>query len=637
MLRSEIQWSYPPPAKTKTLLDAVLAARGVKLSDLDQTPPDPFLLPDMKKACNLILQTVLEGGKICVFGDYDVDGMTAGAGLTTGLRRLGANAELFIPTRQDGFGLSETSIRKMVDLGANLIITVDNGSDRHAEVELAHELGVKVIITDHHLISPKHMAKAEAVVNPVRTDSKYPFKKLCGSGIAYFTLEALSQQVATNPPEGMAKRKVDMSDLIGLAALGTMADVVDIIGPNRYIVSEGLKRLEKLPGIKALLEVNNLTSYTARDITFLVIPMLNAPGRLSTPKPSVDILLCTDPKEADMLARTLQMANTTRKSLGNEMKSIAQQHIDNPQRFPETYTSIFFWSQKGAKYKGLSNEEETDSALELSEFSEGTYRSSSHSGWLHGLVGILAGQIAETYNRPTFVGTEEPGVDLIKGSARCNTFMVDGTPVSIKEIMDKAEELYEADLKDGVLKERFGVAAPEEPTLFVSYGGHPGAGGFSVKPELVRLGILREYIEKASRPLMEQTDKHRVKIADVNWTLPTRDELASLSALEPTGHGFELPLIYVPDVTISEIRRFNVPGQKFMSRTIILRQGDKTMNAVCFRKGEKFTVGDRLDLLISPHNEGVQIHELRPHNITIDDPEVQGDNLDLDLDLLLLG
>ncbi len=591
MLRANVSWSVPEPSDAPTLVDAVLESRGLTLKDLDQDPPDPFLLPDMEVATDVILDAITKNQSIYVFGDYDVDGMTAGAGLVRGLRRFGANAELYIPNRSEGFGLSIDVIEKIAAKGANLVITVDNGSDRADVVKRAHELGMRVIITDHHLINLRKMPKAEAVVNPGRSDSKYPFGGLCGSGIAYFVLEALSSKVLQRSTEAGSPTKIDVSDLVPLPALGTMADVVDILGPNRWLVRKGLQGISRIPGLKALLDLRGLRNPSARDVTFLIIPMLNAPGRLDSPEPSVELLLTDDPLRAQELANELQIANVTRQEIGARMLSLARKQVDDPRKFPDTLSSIFFWTQDNFK---------------------------------HGLVGILAGDLAETYGRPSFVGAAESGSPIIKGSARSGVFDMDGNVISVKEIMDRAAEIYE---------ERYASMFPEYPTLFSTYGGHPAAAGFSIPVKLAT--VLRDCLDRAAQPLMENVPMGRLMRADVTWKLPTRDELESLSTLEPTGHGFEAPVLYVPNVEVSDVRYVPVPNQTFKARTIILRQGDRTMEAVCFKKGQRFEKGQRFDLLCAPHREGLQIQELK--ELMVDPPEKTPSVEDYDLDAILMG
>jgi single-stranded-DNA-specific exonuclease len=399
-------------------------------------------------------------------------------------------------------------------------------------------------------------------------------------------LEALRTKVLQRSLEAGEPKEVEVEDLVSLASLGTMADVVDLTGPNRWIVQRGLERINMIPGLKALLELRGLRNPSARDVTFLIIPMLNAPGRLDSPEPSVELLLCDDPLRAQILANDLQIANTTRQTIGASMLSLAKKQVDDPRKFPDTLSSIFFWTKDRFR---------------------------------HGLVGILAGQLAETYGRPSFVAAGESGSPMIKGSARSGVFDIHGEVVSVKEIMDRAEEVYQ---------ERHKGAFPEYESLFVTYGGHPAAGGFTAPLELAT--VVRDCIDRATAPLMKDVPMGRVVRADVTWKLPTAEELESLKTLEPTGHGFEAPLIYIPNVEIGDIRYTPIPNQSFKARTIILRQGDRKMEAVCFKKGQRFEIGQRFDLLCAPHREGMQIQELREILIDLPEPTIAAEEYDLD-------
>ena len=593
MLEVTTQWEKAKPTKTKNLVDAILAARGITREELEYDPKDPFLMPDMDKATDEILRAIDAGEKIGVYGDYDVDGMTGGALLTIALQRLGGEAQLYIPTREDGFGLSLTSVKKMVDDEVRLIITVDNGSTRKAEVDYAHELGARVVITDHHLTSMEEMADAEALINVCRPDSKYDFTKLCGSATAYMLAEALAQVRFQRSYDEGNPQMVDVSDLIAYASLGTLADVMPLIGPNRHIVQQGLHRLREVPGLKSLLHVKKMgDNYSARDVVFSIVPMLNAPGRLESPQPAVDLLLTQNIGDAEVLAQRLHEANEERKVIGKRMETLAKKQVNDPRLFPRSLNSIFLFTTHG---------------------------------WKHGMLGPLAGKLAETYGRPTFIAAGTKGSDWLKGSARSGVYDEQGKPVSVKTIMDNAEAIYQRRYRKDYPEHEHLCEALDPATgkVVEAYGGHDEAAGFTVHVDLAK--VMGDCLDKAAAPLMENVPSGRIIRPDVVWTLPTPAELAEIATLEPTGKGFEAPLIMVEDVVIAEVEYETIPGQPFRNRIIRLQQGDVEAKAICYIPGQHFYPGQHLDVMAAPQGQGLLIQHYQERQleapIILVDPE----------------
>ena len=276
------------------LLARVLACRGIAQPQaaaalLKEEPPlsDPFLLKDMDKAVARIQQAIENGETIVIFGDYDVDGVSATAILYECLTNLGAQVRCKLPTREGGgYGLNRETLQKLADKGYKLIVTVDNGISAIEEADLAAELGIELVITDHHLPA-QQLPKAVAVVDPKREDDTSPFKDLCGAGVAFKLCAAL---------EGCEDPAELLEPFGELAALGTIADVMPLVGENRTIVKEGLATLQDTlrPGLQALLENAGYAGrpVTAETVSYGLAPRLNAAGRMDTAAVALKLLLC---------------------------------------------------------------------------------------------------------------------------------------------------------------------------------------------------------------------------------------------------------------------------------------------------------------------------------------------------------
>ena len=306
-------------------MSSLLYARGIRtgeeagkflspsLSDLH----DPFLLPGMRETVSLLKEAISKGDTILVYGDYDADGVCAASILMETLHEEGASLAYRIPSRHtDGYGLHADAVREIAGR-AKLLITVDCGVSNAEEVALAKELGLTVIVTDHHQ-PPEVLPRADVVMDPLLGD--YPFPFLCGAGVALKICQAL---------QGMAgvKKRLD------LAALATVADIVPLQGENRVIVREGLPRIaaSPRPGIQALLRSAGLSApLTSDDIAFRMAPRINAAGRLGDAKLGVHLLLTPDPVKAEHIAGLLEEANRTRQSLEREMTAAALAQLDLP-------------------------------------------------------------------------------------------------------------------------------------------------------------------------------------------------------------------------------------------------------------------------------------------------------------------
>jgi len=366
-----------------TLFEKILAARGITpenravfLSPDYNTKHDPFLLPDMQAAVERIVAAREKQERITIYGDYDIDGLTATTLLIDALGSFGfEHVSAFIPNRfVEGYGLTIDAVERIAADGAQLIITVDCGSLSHKEIERANELGVDVVVTDHHNVAATP-PPAIATVNPKRTDHSYPFIDLAGVGVAFKLVQALQTRL-----EGLSIGQEKW--LLDLVALGTVCDVVTLVDENRTNVYWGLKVLAQTrrPGLKALMAVSAVEPRTlnARSLGFGLGPRMNASGRLETAMHSLELLRATDSMEAFGMAQKLDAMNQARRA---EQDKIFKEAI-----------------------------------IQAEEFINDPVLVVSSAGWNHGIVGIVAAKLLERYKKPTYV-LEEMGEET-KGSAR---------------------------------------------------------------------------------------------------------------------------------------------------------------------------------------------------------------------------
>ncbi len=373
-----------------TLFDRILAARGFTpeskaaflLPDYSLLH-DPFLLPDMDLAVDRLVLALEKQDHIAIYGDYDIDGLTATALLLDAFKSFGfENVSATIPNRfVEGYGLTIDAVDQIVADGAQLIITVDCGSLSEKEIIHANKLGVDVIVTDHHnaaLVQPP----AVAVVNPKRADNKYPFTDLAGVGVAFKLVQALQVRFNDNPKTSSGLPFGQEKWLLDLVALGTVCDVVTLTDENRINVHFGLKVLSqaKRPGLKALMAVAIVDPrvVNARALGFGLGPRMNAAGRLETALHALDMLVATDGVEALEKAQYLDELNLSRRS---DQAKIVKEAIIQAEKY------------------------EADPVLVV-----------SGADWNHGIVGIVASKLLERYKKPVFV-LQEMG-DESKGSAR---------------------------------------------------------------------------------------------------------------------------------------------------------------------------------------------------------------------------
>ncbi len=360
--------------QVQPLTAQALLLRGIDTPELGRdfllarlsTLPDPDLLPDMAIACGRLEQALLHGEKIAVHGDYDVDGITGCGLLVETLRNMGGKIDYHIPLRmKDGYGLSADAIRQAQAAGCELIVSVDCGVSAHAEADLAAELGIDLIITDHHQ-PPDQLPACLALINPHLPNCRFPFKDLAGVGVAFFLLIGLRRRLRENSyfsrhPEPDLRLGLD------LVALGTIADMVPLSGINRILVRAGLELLEQgvRPGVTALKRVAEVKQVSCGAVGFRLAPRLNAAGRLEDAALGVKLLLGEDRQESQELAQLLDSYNRERQQL--EQQTLEQAIALLPEQAAEDAYAIVLADER----------------------------------WHSGVIGIVASRLVERYHRPT--------------------------------------------------------------------------------------------------------------------------------------------------------------------------------------------------------------------------------------------
>lgn len=497
----------------------------------------PAKLKDMNKAANVIISAIRNGEKIRVIGDYDIDGVCSGYILTDGLECLGAKVDFDVPERiADGYGLNERLIKKSYDEGINLIVTCDNGIAASKQIEYAKQLGLKVVVTDHHEVpfeTEKDRRKykvpdADAVVDQKQPDCGYPFKELCGAGIAYKLLEKLYDELAL-PQDGKAEF---MEKYLTFTAVATIGDIVPLLGENRTIVKNGLANIKKIDnyGMRALLEVNELleTNINSYHISFVIGPCINAGGRLDTAKKVFMLFRSKSYDEAITRAAELKQLNEERKSMT----------VSNTKR-----------------------------AVDLIEKNEKMLRDRVLVVYLRdcheSLAGIIAGRLRELYYKPTLVFTDCEGG--IKGSGRS----VEGYSMF--------EELTLAN-------DKFGKSSTNGEKLFYKFGGHKMAAGVSMGKE--KLDVLTELLN-SSENLNDEILTRKVWI-DVALPVGYLSEelIHQLELLEPFGMGNEKPVFAEKSIRIERIRILG--KNRNVIALNIKNQSNFMIEAVCFEEADKF-------------------------------------------------
>ena len=534
-----------------SLAAAALAAKGYSTAESVMESlnadalSDPFLIKDMQGAADTINSAIENGERICIYGDYDCDGIIATVILYSYLLETGANVTYYIPERAEGYGLNQKAIDKIATDEVSLIVTVDNGISAISEAEHIYSLGMRLVVTDHHR-QGEQLPHAEAVVDPHRQDCPSPFKDMCGAGLALKLVAALDGGDCTMALEQFGD----------LAAIATVADLVSLKGENRFLVSYGLELINNSdrPAIMALKEVCGLNnqSVDARSVGFGLAPRINASGRFGSPKTAAELLLCEDYDEAIGIANELDRLNNKRKDTENTIISEIYSMIDQS---PELIRSrVIFLCGKD---------------------------------WHHGVIGIVATRIVEQFGKPCFIASETEGE--IRGSARSlGDFSVFEALSAVSETLEK-------------------------------FGGHPGAGGFTIKSGMT--GKFHELLEKyaldnhSKMPLAELHADSPVSPQELNV-----ENIKGLNVLEPFGTDNEKPLFYIENAQIIDI----IPLSEGTHTKLRIRMGSTQADAIIFRKSPSelpISINNFCDLIVSLGvNEyrgnvspSIFISDIRPH------------------------
>ncbi|MBR4336529.1 MAG: single-stranded-DNA-specific exonuclease RecJ [Clostridia bacterium] len=514
---------------------------------------DPFDLTDMKPAVDRIARALASHEKITIWGDYDVDGVTSVTTLLLYLKEKGADVSYFIPSRfGDGYGVSDSTVAQLAAEGTKLIVTVDTGITANREVENAKALGVDFVVTDHHECC-ESIPDAVAVVNPHRPDCSYPFKELAGVGVTFKLLCALEEKLSgSDRITAVNTIALSYADLV---AIGTIADVMPIVGENRLIVKLGLDLIERRPrpALAALIEMVNQRGdqrdrqstkkrlqITSSFIGFTVAPRINAVGRVRSASLAVDFLLSETPERAREYAGILCDANRERQDEENRIVRDAFAQIEAEHDF------------------------ENDPVIVLSS-----------DEWHHGVIGIVASRITDRYGLPSilvsFEGREEPYPspdDVGKGSGR-----------SVKGL-----NLFEA------------LSSCED--ILPKYGGHELAAGLSIRRG--DFPAFRERINEYARARL--THDALIPTLDADCELSGEDLSLSLEEqierMEPFGVGNPTPYFISRGLVVRQI--LPIGGGKHTK--LLVGAGDRSFEAMFFRMPESsldLFVGEKIDLFYS--------------------------------------
>jgi len=502
---------------------------------------DPFLMLGIKEAVKRIKEAIEKQEQIAIFGDYDADGVCGSVVLKTVLEKLGANTAggVFIPNRlKEGYGLSATAIEKTIKGGTKIIITVDCGISSIEEIVLANKLGAEVIVTDHHQIG-KTLPAAKIIINPWQVKDKYPFKELAGAGVAF----KLAQALVSKTHEINAGWEKWLLDLVSLA---TVADYMPLLGENRTLVRYGLIVLAQTnrPGLQELMKVARLspvfeieklsTNLDAYSLGFVLAPRLNAAGRIEHADLALDLLLTNDRKKAKEMAQKINEHNRQRQKITDEIVAEIESKIKQ----------TVFDKQK-------------------------PFVMESSKEWSPGIIGLVAGKIADRHHRPTMIFHEQEE-GFLRGSARSVVGF------NLVEAISKCQD------------------------LLVEFGGHPGAAGLTLKKE--NFNKFEAKINKiASAQLLDKDLTSILEIdfelqaEEINW--PLFDELVKF---EPFGKNNEAPIFLVKDLIISSLRVVGNGSKHLKLELKASKLPGKTFKAIGFglvkNNQTEFKIGDRVDL-----------------------------------------
>jgi single-stranded-DNA-specific exonuclease len=485
---------------------------------------DPEELPGVTEAADRVHAAIRDGRRIFIYGDYDADGMTATALLYSCLRLLNADVRYYVPNRlEEGYGLNDDALESLARRDASLVISVDCGIASLSEAEKAKELGLELIVTDHHEMEDR-LPLADVIVHPRLPGTLYPFGGLCGVGVAFKLAWAICCR-ASDAKKVSPRMREFLLSAMGLAALGTVADVVPLVDENRIIVRYGLRSLRERPplGLAALMRVTGLdqkSSLASEDLAFSLAPRLNAAGRLGQAQLGVELLTTDSSERAKALAEYIHQLNSSRDSLER---------------------SVYLAANKQIK-------EEFDAEGDPAFVLAGT-------GWHAGVIGIVAGRLAEKFHRPVvLISIDELGVKPATGSGRS------ACGLNLHTALKNCSE------------------------HLLGSGGHAAAAGLKIDEKQVNAfrAAFCDYAASAIEPA------NRVACVDIDAEAPfsqlTLKTVQQVEQLSPFGAGNPRPVLCATGVTMAAEPKHLGDGDRHLSVKLV--QHRVSLRAIAFGRGE---------------------------------------------------
>ena len=504
--------------------------------DYNQDIHDPFLFLDMEKAVERVFSAVEKKEKITVHGDYDADGVCSALIVVDLLETMGANVNVYIPHRElEGYGLNMQTVEELGKNGVNLIITTDCGISNRGEIKLAKKLGVDVIVTDHHAEPAALPDDAIAIIDPHLAREKYPFRELSGAGVAFKLVQAILKSSEFAVYGSRIDAEAFEKWLLDLVAIATIADIMPLLGENRTLVKYGLLVLNKTQriGLEKLVEslgLNKNKSLDARNVAFQISPRLNAAGRIDHANQAYELLKTDDKNEVQDLVDALNKTNESRQSLSERVTAEAKAQIGED-----------IGDKKVLFALGL--------------------------GWPLGIVGLVAGKIADNFWRPTFVMTDKEG-----------------------KIMGSGRSIPEFDMMEGL----------REVKEFLShYGGHAGACGFTLKNKK-DLKKFEKALQKFAKKKLAGLDlaptlniDAEVKLEKIDWDL-----FELLQKFAPFGKGNERPRYLGRSLKVESFESVGTNGNHLRINLSHENGQKKKFIGFCFGEWcEKLKAGDNIDVV----------------------------------------
>ncbi|MDO6655976.1 single-stranded-DNA-specific exonuclease RecJ [Anaerobacillus sp. 1_MG-2023] len=645
MLRSKTRWKLAETDETNIdrlqselgisrLAASLLVNRGIEgeeeakrfLYKENLTYHDPYLMDGMKESVERIQQAIASGERILIFGDYDADGVSSTTVLVYTLRELGAIFDYYIPNRfTEGYGPNEAAFRQAQEDGYQLIVTVDTGISGVHEAEVAKEIGIDLIITDHHE-PPPVLPDSYATINPKKPGCGYPFKGLAGVGVAFKLAQALLGRIP--------------GDLLEIVAMGTIADLVPLQDENRLLASEGIRALQNSnkPGIKALLDVCGLKGQELNEehLGFGIGPRLNAAGRLDSADPAVELLTTDDPILAEQLASDIDALNKNRQELVNTMTKEAIEEVES---------------------KYLSDE--SNRVLIIAK-----------EGWNAGVIGIVASRLVEKYYRPTIVMSIDREKGVAKGSARsieafdmfanlseCRDILphFGGHPMAAGMTIDLS---YLEDLRSRLNKQALDKLTEEDLTPLTKVDLHCRVEDVTLET-IEEMNLLAPFGVSNPKPVVMLKDVHlsqirrigsqdnhlKVGLEENGATLDgvgfhfgyAFEEIASRAAVSVIGqlsvnewNGLRKPQIFVKDIAVNEWQLFDYRGIRGLKKRLEMLPLDKLV-MVAFQKNTMTKLGleDWKDYIIVDPTEQEKLAIENKYVMLLDLPDLEEDLINL--------